>query len=285
MTTSQNLRGRNIMITGASSGIGRAAALELAAMGARLYLVCRDRKRGAAAIDEIVARTDNREVELLLADLGAQRQVRKLAADFLARNQPLHVLINNAGVVNLSRAITEDSIEATFAVNHLAYFMLTLLLLERLKASAPARIINVASDVHRYGTLDFDDLQGERRYRGFRMYGRTKLANIVFSYELARRLDGTGVTVNCLHPGAVATGLGRNNGVLAKAAYSLLAPFLRSPERGAETVVYLASSPDVEGVTGKYFIDCRPRESSRESYDDSAARHLWETSARLTGVG
>ncbi len=273
------------MITGASSGIGKVAAVELARLRARLFLVCRDRGRGEATVAEICRATGNQDVELLIADLGSQREIRRLAADFLASNQPLHVLVNNAGIVNLSRTVTEDGIETVFAVNHLAYFMLTLLLLDRIKQSARARIINVASDAHRFGTMNFDDLGGERRYRAFRIYGQSKLANILFTYELARRLEGSGVTVNCLHPGAVSTGLGKNNGTLARMVYAVIGPFLRTPERGAATSIYLASSPEVEEVSGKYYVDCKPGQSTRESYDEAVARRLWEVSARMTGIG
>jgi NAD(P)-dependent dehydrogenase (short-subunit alcohol dehydrogenase family) len=179
--------------------------------------------------------------------------------------------------------LTEDGIETTFAVNHLAYFLLTHLMEPKLRASAPARIVNVASEAHRSGSIDFDDLGGERSYRSMRIYGRSKLANILFTYELARRLEGTRVTVNCLHPGAVATRLGSQNGAIARFLIGLLRPFLRTPEAGAETVVHLAASPDVEGVSGKYFIDRHEARSSEESRDPAVAHRLWELSARMTG--
>ena len=192
--------------------------------------------------------------------------------------------MNNAGVVNLRRSTTVDGIETVFAVNHLAYFLLTHLLLERLRGSAPARIVNVASDAHRFGTIDLDDLGHARRYRAMRVYGSSKLANILFTYELARRLEGTRVTANCLHPGAVATRLGQNNGRLATALTKLLRPFFRTPEQGAATAIYLASSPAVEGVSGRYFVDCKEARSSRASYDTDLALRLWHASARLTGI-
>jgi NAD(P)-dependent dehydrogenase (short-subunit alcohol dehydrogenase family) len=285
MNDANSLKGKTCMITGASSGIGKITAIELAKLGARLLLVCRDRTRGETTVAEIAAKTGNRDVELMIADLGSQRQIRQLASNLLERNEPLHVLINNAGLVNLSRTVTEDGIETTFAVNHLAYFMLTLLLLDLLKRSAPARIINVASDVHKIGSMNFDDLGGERRYRGFRIYGRSKLANILFTYELARRLEGAGVTVNCAHPGAVSTGFGKNNGALARLVLAVAGPFMRTPERGAQTSIYLASAPEVGGVSGKYYLDCKPHQSSAESYDQATARRLWEVSAQMTGVG
>jgi NAD(P)-dependent dehydrogenase (short-subunit alcohol dehydrogenase family) len=273
------------MITGASSGIGRATATELARQGTTLVLVCRDRRRGAACIAEIQQQTGNRDLTLMLADLSSQQSIRQLARDFLATERPLHVLINNAGVVNLQRKLTGDGIEEVVAVNHLAYFLLTHLLLDRLKASAPARIVNVASDAHKFGGIDFDNLQGERRYRTMKIYGQSKLANIMFTYELARRLEGSGVTVNCLHPGAVATGLGANNGAWAKVLIKVIGTFFRTPESGAATSIYLASSPQVEGVSGKYFSNSKPRRSSKISYSAAAQRRLWEISAQLTGVG
>jgi NAD(P)-dependent dehydrogenase (short-subunit alcohol dehydrogenase family) len=276
--------GRTCLITGASSGIGRIAAIRLAQLGAKLVLVCRDRERGEETLAAIQRTSGNRDATLLLADLSSQQSIRQMAGDFLATGAPLHVLINNAGVVNTQRMLTVDGIETVFAVNHLAYFLLTFLLLDRLKASAPARIVNVASHAHRYGTMDFADLGGESTYKAMRIYGRSKLANILFTYELARRLSGTGVTVNCLHPGAVATGLGKNNGSAAKVLIAMLRPFFRTPEAGAATSIYLASSPQVEGLSGKYFTNCKEARSSRESYDQDIARRLWELSARLTRV-
>jgi NAD(P)-dependent dehydrogenase (short-subunit alcohol dehydrogenase family) len=272
------------MITGATSGIGQATAVGLARLGARLILVCRDRGRGEQTVAEIGKQTGSHAVQLLYADLASQDSIRRLAAEFLATDQPLHVLVNNAGVVQMRHSLTADGIETVFAVNHLAYFLLTNLLLERLTASAPARIVNVASDAHRFGTMNFDDLGGERRYRMMRIYGQSKLANILFTYELARQLAGTQVTVNCLHPGAVATGLGKNNGAWARGLIAMLRPFFRTPEVGAATSIYLTSSAAVEGITGKYFRDCQPARSSDASYDESAAQRLWEISARMTGV-
>ena len=272
------------MITGASSGVGRATGLGLARMGATLVLVCRDRRRGEETVAEIRDATGNRAVTLMVADLSSQQSIRALAHEFLATSQPLHVLVNNAGIVNLHRTVTVDGIESVFAVNHLAYFLLTHLLLDRLKESAPARIVNVASHAHRFSALDLDDLEGARRYRAMRVYGQSKLANILFSYELARRLGGTGVTVNCLHPGAVASGLGKNNGPWARAFIMLLRPFFRTPEQGAATSIYLASAPELEQVTGKYFAACKETRSSAVSYDAAVARRLWEISARMTGA-
>ena len=279
-----SMTGRTCLITGASSGIGRATARALARLGANLVLVCRDRGRGEDTVAELRDQPGSQAVNLMLADLSSQASVRALAREFLGSAQPLHVLVNNAGVVNLKRTLTADGIETVLAVNHLACFLLTHLLLERRQASAPARIVNVASDAHRWAPMNFDDIEGEHRYRPMRIYGQSKLANVLFTYELARRLDDTRVTVNCVHPGAVATRLGGNNGAWAKVLISMLRPLFRTPEAGAATSVYLASSPEVEGVTGKYFSDCRVRRSSKDSYDECAARRLWDISACLTGI-
>jgi NAD(P)-dependent dehydrogenase (short-subunit alcohol dehydrogenase family) len=282
-----DLRGRRILVTGASNGIGKVAALELARLGADLLLVCRDRARGERTVAEIAQATGNRRVELLICDLSSQEEIRKLAREILASERPLHVLLNNAGVILTRRSETVDGLERTFATNHIAYHMLTNLLLERIVQSAPARIVNVASDAHRFagGALNFDDLQSQRRYSGMRVYGQSKLANILFTRERARRLSGTGVTVNAVHPGPVATGFALNNGPLARLAMRLFSPFARTPEKGAETSIYLCSSPDVEGITGKYWYDCREHQANPHAENDEDARRLWEVSARLCGVG
>jgi NAD(P)-dependent dehydrogenase (short-subunit alcohol dehydrogenase family) len=281
-TSSATLSGKTCLVTGATAGIGRVTARELARPGARVFLVARDPTRGEALAREI--RGEGGSAEMLVADLSSQAEVRGLAQRFLSRGGPLHVLVNNAGVFELSRKLRSDGIETVFAVNHLAYFLLTLLLLERLRASAPARVVNVASEAHRWGTMDFDDLEGAKSYRPMRIYGRSKLANVLFTYELARRLAGSGVTVNCLHPGTVATGLGSQNGTLARLLISLLRPFLRTPEGGASTTIYLAASPEVTDVSGGYFIDCRRARSSEESCDPQIARRLWERSAEMTAL-
>lgn len=281
-----DLGGKTVMITGASSGIGRAAALGLARMGPDLVLVCRNRERGERAVEEIREQTGNDRLTLLIADLSSQAQIRALAKDFLASDRPLHVLLNNAGVIMLRRTETVDGIESTFAVNHLGYFLLTVLLLDRIQASAPARIVNVASHAHASagGSLDFDDLEGRKRYGSMRNYGMSKLANILFTRELARRLEGTGVTANSLHPGFVGSNFAKNNGLFARIGVALLRPIARSPEKGAETAVYLCSSPEVEGVTGKYFHDCKPTWPKQFAQSDEDARRLWEVSERMTGL-
>ena len=257
---SEWIRGKTCMITGATSGIGRASALELGKQGAKLVLVCRNRERGEELVREI-QRAGNPEVELIVADLESQAQIRKVTTDFLASKKPLHVLMNNAGIFNMKRRMTTDGIEEVWAVNHLAYFMLTLLLLDRIKQSAPARIINISSHLHQNATIHFDDLGGERSYGGMSSYGQSKLGNVLFTYELARRLAGSGVTVNAVHPGAVATNLARNNGAIVGTAWKLAGTFMRSAEKGARTQIYLASSPEVDSITGKYFIDCQEARS------------------------
>ena len=274
---------RVCLITGATSGIGRATALALAGQGAELVLLCRDRGKGEETATAARA-AGAPAVDLLLADLGRQAEVRRAAAEFLASGRPLHVLINNAGVVNLQRTLTPDGIEATFAVNHLAYFLLTTLLLDRLRASAPARIVNVASEAHKLGTLDLGDLQNERRYKVMNVYGQSKLANILFTAELARRLDGSGVTANSLHPGAVATGLGKNNGPWARRLIALLRPFFRTPDGGAATSIHLATSPAVDGVSGRYFANCREKRPAPAARDMALAGRLWAISEEMTAA-
>ena len=240
------------LVTGANSGIGRVAALGLAERGATVVLVCRNEERGGPVLEEI-RRNGRGSAELLVADLASQRQVRAVAAAFLARFDRLDVLINNAGVAGWgTRLVTEDGLERTFAVNHLAPFLLTALLSDRLKASAPARVVTVSSAAHRNYALHFDDLQGERRYSAFGAYSRSKLANILFTYELARRLEGTGVTANCLHPGVVATGIFRNLPRWMRMVF--VRPLALSPEKGADTMLYLAAAPEVAGVSGHYFV-------------------------------
>jgi NAD(P)-dependent dehydrogenase (short-subunit alcohol dehydrogenase family) len=275
------------MVTGASAGIGQATALGLARMGATVAMVARDRERGQAAQAAVQTASGNRNVDLLVADLSSQAQVRRLAEEVKSRYANLHVLINNAGVAPSKRQVTTDGVETVFAVNYLAPFLLTNLLIDRLLASAPARVVNVAGDFHRRATINWDDLMSERDYSGVRANNHAKLALILFTYELARRLDGTRVTANCLHPGPVATDAPLKDPDLSpfgRAMYRLVRVFFQSPEKGAETSVYLASSPEVERITGKYFIKKRAVASSPESYDEEAARRLWTTSAQLTGL-
>jgi NAD(P)-dependent dehydrogenase (short-subunit alcohol dehydrogenase family) len=284
MANDQPMKGRICLVTGATSGIGKITARELAGMGATVIVVGRNETKTRAVLDEIRQATGNTDLDLVLADLSVQQQVRDLAQAVLDRYPGLHVLVNNAGAINRVRSLTVDGIETTFAVNHLAYFLLTNLLVDRLKADAPARIVNVASDAHNGAKIPFDDLNNERHYRGFKVYGQTKLANILFTYELARRLEGSGVTANCLHPGVIATGFGHNDGGLLSLGLRLATPFLKKPEQGAATSVYLASSPAVEGASGQYYVDRKPAKSSPASYDQEGARRLWKVSAEMTGL-
>ena len=287
MTNADTMDGRICLITGANNGIGKETALALARMGATVVMVARDAAKGAAALAEIKRRSGSERLDLMLADLASLTAVRGLADEFQARHQQLHVLVNNAGAYNTQRTVTEDGFETTFGVNHLAHFLLTKLLLDQIKASAPARIINVSSTTHTGAALDFEDLQAERNYGGMGMtaYGRSKLANVLYTYELARRLDGSGVTANCLHPGVVRTGFGRNNAGLVRAFFSVFhvvgRPFLLTPERGAETSIYLASSSEVADVTGQYYVKKQPVRSSEASYDLESARRLWQVSEAL----
>ncbi|HST19974.1 MAG TPA: SDR family oxidoreductase [Blastocatellia bacterium] len=277
----QNMAGKVAMVTGANSGIGLVTARELADRGATVVIVCRDRERGEAALTEIKARNGNNAVELMLCDLASQKSIREFAEEFKRTHDRLDVLVNNAGVYIRNRALVEGNLETTFAVNHLAYFLLTNLLLDVITRSASARIVNVASGAHTYGRIDFDNLQGEKNYKGVRAYANSKLANILFTYELARRLSSTRVTANCLHPGAVATSIFR---ALPKFVEAIIKLVTLSPEKGAETSIYLASSPDVDGVTGKYFVKKTETRSSPESYNEDTARKLWTVSAQLTGL-
>ena len=275
------------IITGATSGIGKATALGLAKMGANVAIIGQDKEQGENAQNEIKSKTGNPNVDLLLDDLSSQAEIRKLVEDIQARYTTVHVLINNAGIAPIKRSVTVDGIERVFAVNYLAPFLLTNLLLERLKASAPARVVNVAGDFHRKATIQFDDLMSEKDYNGIRANNQAKLALILFTYELARRLDGTRVTANCLHPGAVATDGPLKDPDLpafSRAMYKMVRLFFASPERGAETSIYLSTSSEVEKVSGKYFIKKTPVESSPESYDEEIARRLWKVSEELTSL-
>lgn len=280
-----SMRGKVVMITGATFGIGKATAQALAAKGATTIIVGRNPEKGKVVAAEISQATGNPSVISMTADLSSQQAIRQLADEYKRQYSQLNVLINNAGGVYLNRRVTVDGLEYTFAFNHLGYFLLTNLLLDVIKASAPARIINVSSNAQRGAKINFDDLQGEKHYTPFGAYGQSKLANVMFAYELARHMAGTGVTVNSLHPGVIRSGFGLNNGPIYRLFYTLISPFLKTPEQGAETSVYLASSPDVEGITGKYFINKKAVRSNPLSYDEEACRRLWEVSAKLTELG
>lgn len=284
MKSQVNLEGNVVLVTGATAGIGLETARALAQMGATVVGVGRSAERCAAAEAELRREAGAARVTYLRADLAARAEVRGLADEFWRRHRRLDVLVNNAGAYYARRQVSADGIELTWALNHLSYFLLTLGLLDILKASAPARIVNVSSGAHFGGRIHFDDLEGRRRYDGFAAYSQSKLANVLFTYELARRLAGAGVTVNALHPGFVATRFGHDNGGLMAAGMRLLQRLLaRTPAQGAATSIYLASSPEVTGVTGKYFADEKEQASSPESYDAAAARRLWEVSEEMTG--
>ncbi len=278
------MAGRVCLITGGTGGIGKETAVGLASMGAVVVIVSRNEGRGEAAVQEIRERTGNEQVDMLLADLASLEQVRGLAHAFRAKYPSLHVLINNAGAIFSPRAETPEGLEMTFAVNHLSHFLLTHLLLDMLKASAPSRVVNVASRAHFGETIDFDDLMSSHNYRPFAAYRKSKLANIMFTYELARRLEETRITANAVHPGVVATGWGRNTGWLFRNLVKIGGWFMIGPETGARTSIHVASSPTLERISGKYFDNCREKRSSRASYDVEAARRLWEVSERLTGI-
>jgi NAD(P)-dependent dehydrogenase (short-subunit alcohol dehydrogenase family) len=278
------MEGKVCIVTGANRGVGRITAEGLARAGAKVVLVCRDRASGEAARAEIASRTGSSGVRLMVADLASQKSIRSFVDEFRRSHDRLDVLVNNAGAHFRKRERTEDGIEATFAVNHLAYFLLTRLLADMLEASAPSRIVNVASEAHRR-CADLDDPQSESGYRGFRAYCKSKLANVLFTYELARRLGGTNITANCLHPGVVRTGLLRSivgAKLVLRPLRFLLRPFTVSPEEGADTVLFLATSAEVDGISGKYFIKRTAVKSSDFSYDEIAANQLWELSSRLT---
>ncbi len=278
------MSGKVCMVTGATSGIGKVTARELLRMGATVVMVGRSQERCFKTAENFRRETGSKTADYLVADLSSQAEIRRLADDYLGRYDRLDVLVNNAGGFFMKRQESVDGIEMTLALNHLNYFLLTGLLLEIIRASAPARIINVSSNGHHGANIDFDDLQGERSYSGWRAYAQSKLANVLHAYELARRLDAAQVTVNALHPGFVSTRLARNNGLVFQLVMPLMRIIARSPEEGARNSLYLATSPDVEGITGKYFVDGQAVPSSAASYDGDTACKLWQVSLELTGL-
>lgn len=282
--TGWNIEGKTAVVTGANSGIGLETARALANAGAHVVMVCRNPQRGERALQDVRASTRSDRVELMLCDMASQASIRAFADRFLSEHERLHVLVNNAGVMMGRRELTVDGLETTFAVNHLGYFLVTALLRERLIESAPARVVSVSSVGHKWGSLDLGNLQGEKRYFEFLAYGTSKLCNIAFTYELARRLEGTGVTANCLHPGPVGTNFGSSGGRMFQKLMKLGKRFLLTAEQGARTSVYLATSPEVEGVTGRYFVKSKPARSSRASHNRDKQRQLWALSERLTGL-
>ena len=277
------MAGRTVLVTGGTSGIGRATAAGLAAMGARVAITGRDRARAESAAREIRP-VGGGPVDVFVADMSSQSEVRRLAAEVLQACPRIDVLVNNVGGYWSTRHVTADGLERTFALDHLAPFLLTDLLLGRLKASGHARVVTVASGAHAMGRIDFDDLQGERSWSGSRAYSQAKLANVLFTYELARRLQGSTVTANALHPGVVRTSFGAEDpGVAQKLLVPLLRPFLKTPAQGAATSIHLASAPGLEHVTGLYFASSKPKRSSKASYDEKVAARLWQVSADLVG--
>jgi retinol dehydrogenase 14 len=281
---SRPMAGKTVLLTGGTSGIGKATAQALAAMGARVAITGRDRGRTEGAAREIQAANGGR-VDVFVADLSSQTELRRLADEVLRKLPRIDVLLNNVGGYWSTRHVTADGIEHTFALNHLAPFLLTDLILDRLRESAPARVVTVASNAHRMGRIDFDDLQGHRSYSGARAYNQSKLANLLFTYELARRLSGTAVTANAVHPGVVRTSFGAEDpGRVQRLMVPVMRPFMKSPGQGAVTSVHVASAPQLERVTGRYFTASSTKESSERSHDEAAAARLWQVSADLVGL-
>jgi len=283
--TTGPMAGKTVLVTGGTGGIGKATATGLAALGARVGIVGRDQQRARSAAADIVRESGNSSVDLFVADMSAQAEVRRLAAEVLDRYPHLDVLVNNVGGFWATRHTTADGLEHTFAVNHLAPFLLTHLLMDRLRASAPARIVTVSSGAQAMGQIDFDDLQGEKRYSGQRAYNQSKLANVLFTYELTRRLTGTDVTATVVHPGVARTAFGAEDPTPGmRALIAVARPFMKTPAQGAATSIFAASSPQVEGVTGVYFARSKAKKSSKRSYDREAAARLWTVSEQLAGL-
>lgn len=282
MSSIPSMQGKTCLVTGSNSGIGKYTALALAKAGAEVILCCRNPDKGKAALEEIREATGNQRLSLLLGDLGSRRDIERMAQEFKAKHSQLHVLVNNAGLVSRKRKETEDGLEMTFGVNHIGPFYLTWHLLELLKDTAPSRIVNVASEAHRFGRMRFDDLQSKQKYRTMQVYGMSKTCNILFTRILAQKLEGSGVTVNSLHPGAVSTNLGKSEG--PGWLFKLLSLFFLTPQQGAETSIYLATSPAVEGVSGEYFDKKKPRKLARHAQSQEDAARLWKISEEICGI-
>ena len=285
MPAAASMAGNTVLITGGTGGIGKAAAMRIASMGARVGITGRDRARAEGAAVAIQRESGNSSVDVFVADMSSQAEIRRLADEVLAAYPRLDVLLNNVGGFWSHRHVTPDGLEHTFALNHLAPFLLTSLLSERLIASAPARVVTVSSGAQGMGTIDFDDLMGERKYSGQRAYNQSKLANVMFTYELARRFEGTGVTATVLHPGMTNTAFSAEDpSRLFAPLVVVMRPFMKTPERGADTPVFLASSPDAEGLSGRYFANRQSRKSNKSSYDTEVTARLWRVSADLVGL-
>lgn len=278
------INNKNILITGATSGIGRAAAIELAEKGANIYFIARNITK-ARSLKKVIFDKTKKEAFEIIADLSSLKEIKKAADKFKSFNKPLHVLLNNAGLINNVRKETIDKFESVFAINHLAYFYLTQLLLNSLRNDTPSRIINVSSGAHAFVKgFDFKDVHSKNSYKPFKVYGYSKLANILFTKKLSQVLENDNITVNCLHPGVVGTSFGQNNGILQKILFYIAKPLMRSSEKGAETSVYLCSSPEVENVTGEYFYNCRIAKTTKWAQSKEDADKLWDLSKELTGI-
>lgn len=282
--SNDSMKGRSVVITGATQGIGRATAKALAERGAELCLIVRDKQRGNE-LQEALSQSTGKKPALVFADLASMNDIKRAASEIKDQLPKIDVLINNAGGIFPTRRLTHEGFEQTFALNHLGYFALTCLLRRQLETSTSARVINVSSSAHAAGNIYFDDITLERNYTALRAYAQSKLANVFFTYELARKLAGSGVTANCLHPGVVRTGFGKGEPGWFRVLVKIGAPFLLSEEEGAKTSIFLASSSDIEGVTGAYFVRCRRRSTAKVSYDAELAKKLWEMSESMTGIG
>tara|TARA_B100001741_G_scaffold157784_1_gene130245 strand:+ start:915 stop:1763 length:849 start_codon:yes stop_codon:yes gene_type:complete len=279
-----DITNKNILITGATSGIGKAAALKLSLLGANIFFVARNQQKAQLLVDEISEISDKEAVPII-ADLSSQADIRSVAQVFNSFNIPLHVLLNNAGLINKERKETVDGLEEVFAINHIAYFLLTMLLLDRLKEANNSRIVNVSSGAHAFVKgFNFEDYQAKNTYKPFQVYGYSKLANILFTKKLSEILKEDNITVNCLHPGVVGTSFGQNNGNLQKILFYIAKPFMRSSEKGAETSIYLCSSSDVSDISGKYFYNCKLAKTTKWAQSQDDADRLWDLSKNLTGL-
>jgi len=279
-----DITNKNILITGATSGIGKAAALKLSLLGANIFFVARNQQKAQLLVDEIFEISDKEAVPII-ADLSSQADIRSVAQVFNSFNIPLHVLLNNAGLINKERKETVDGLEEVFAINHIAYFLLTMLLLDRLKEANNSRIVNVSSGAHAFVKgFNFEDYQAKNTYKPFQVYGYSKLANILFTKKLSDILKEDNITVNCLHPGVVGTSFGQNNGNLQKILFYIAKPFMRSSEKGAETSIYLCSSSDVSDISGEYFYNCKLAKTTKWAQSQDDADRLWDLSKNLTGL-